>query len=264
MTLSVIIPNYNNEKFLNKCLDSVLSQSVKPDEIIIVDDCSSDSSKEIIDSFASSCDIIKPVFLDNNLGVSHARNIGIREAKGEYITTLDADDFYYNNKKLENEMKLVSQKGENTVAYSKIVYSDEQDNIIRYLDYPEKEYFQGNIYIPLLAGSITRTLMRDCVYSKKAAVEAGMYDENLSLFEDYDFLIKLSEKLNFYCTFEYGTAYRQKAYGLSHRSADELISAKNSIIKNHTESLNQQQIKMLKKEKLKKSFNRISYKLRGE
>lgn len=264
MLLSVIIPNYNNEKFLGKCIDSVLEQVLVPDEIIIVDDCSTDSSADIIREYEKKYSAVKPIFLEKNVGVSSARNIGIMQASSDYITTLDADDFYYNNKKLENEMRLISEKGKNSVAYSKIVYCDEHDSIIRYLDYPDKEYFQGDIYFSLLAERITRTLMRDCVYPKSVALEVGLYDEAISLFEDYDLLIRLSEKMSFYCTFEYGTAYRQKSYGLSHRSADELINSKRKIIKKYIDRLSQEQIKMLKSEKRKKFNDRIRFKLRGE
>ncbi len=99
MSLTVIIPNYNNEKYIGKCIKSVLSQSLLPDEIIIVDDCSTDSSKQIIKEFAENNARIKPFFLEENGGVSHARNYGIKRSEGEYITFLDADDYYCNKKK---------------------------------------------------------------------------------------------------------------------------------------------------------------------
>lgn len=262
MSLSVIIPNYNNGKYLAKCLDSVLLQTMLPDEIIVVDDCSTDSSADIIRDYEKKNSRVKPIILEKNVGVSAARNIGIMKATSEFVTTLDADDYYFNEKKLENEMSLIEEKGKDTVAYSRIVYCDENDSIIKYLDYPQKEYFQGNIFIPLLAQRITRTLMRDCVYSRTAAIEIGLYDEKLSLYEDYDFLIKLSKKLQFYCTFEYGTAYRQKSYGLSHRSKEELLTAKNGIIKNYTDMLTNEQLKMLRAEKRKKLSDRIMIKLK--
>lgn len=259
MLLSVIIPNFNNEKYIGKCIDSVLEQTLVPDEIIVVDDCSTDSSADIIREYEKKYNAVKPIFLDKNVGVSAARNIGLKSASSDFVTTLDADDFYYNNHKLENEMKLISEKGENTVAYSKIVYCDEQDSIIRYLNYPNKEYFQGDIYIHLLADRIKRTLMRDCVYSKKAATDAGLYNEELSLFEDYDFLIKLSQEHQFYCTFEYGTAYRQKSSGLSHRSPEELKSAKDKILNSYIPKLDGKQMKKLRQDKRLIFLDRLKY-----
>lgn len=237
MSLSVIIPNYNNEKFIAKCLDSVLSQTLQPDEIIVVDDCSKDNSAAIIKEYEKSHNHIKGIYLEKNGGVSHTRNTGILAATSEYITTLDGDDFYFNNQKLENEMNLLKKKGGNVLTYSKIVYCDEDDNIIRYLDYKKSEYFEGNIYIDLLSEKVRRTLMRDCMFPKQKIIEAGLYDEASCLFEDYDVLIRLAERLPFYCTFEYGTAYRQKAFGLSQKSDEEIRLAKTKSIEKNLEKL---------------------------
>lgn len=234
MRLSVVIPNYNNAKYLEKCLDSVLMQTRVPDEIVVVDDASTDASPEIIRCYAAEHANVIGVFLQKNEGVSHARNVGIQTASGEIITTLDADDFYFDPKKLENEMRLLEEKGGNAATYSKIVYCDETDAIIRYLDYPKRSYFQGNVFNALLMERITRTLMRDCCFPRKAALDAGLYDKSLCLFEDYDFLIRLAKLLPFYCTFEYGTAYRQKPGGLSARPPEECLAAKRAVIETYT------------------------------
>lgn len=226
MTLAVIIPNYNNAKYLPKCLNSVLSQTLKPNEIIVVDDCSTDNSANVIKEYEKKSNIIKGIFLDKNAGVSHARNTGILAAKSEFITTLDADDFYFSSRKLENEMKILEEHSGRAAVYSKLVYCDEDDNIIRYLDYEKSEYFEGNIYKALLKEQVRKTLMRDYCFPKETAINAGLYDESLCLFEDYDFLIRVAEYLPFYCTFEYGTAYRQKEGGLSHKSEKEVRNAK--------------------------------------
>lgn len=237
MSLSVIIPNYNNEKFIRKCLDSVLSQTLLPDEIIVVDDCSKDNSIAIIKEYEEKYPNVKAVCLEQNGGVSHARNTGILTATSEFVTTLDADDFYFNDQKLENEMNLLKEKGKNALTYSKIVYCDEDDNIIRYLDYKKSEYFEGNLFDALLKEKITKTLMRDCVFPRQTVMDIGLYDETSSLYEDYDLLIRLAQKIPFYCTFEYGTAYRQKNFGLSQRPKAECIKVKNSIIEKYISKL---------------------------
>ncbi len=237
MSLSVVIPNYNNEKFIRKCLDSVLSQTLQPTEIIVVDDCSKDNSVAIIKEYESKHPHIKGIYLEQNGGVSHARNTGILAATSEYVTTLDADDFYFNNQKLENEMNLLREKGGNVLTYSKIVYCDEEDNIIRYLNYKKSEYFEGNLFDSLLKEKITKTLMRDCCFPRKAVIDSGMYDEQSSLYEDYDLLIRLAKIIPFYCTYEYGTAYRQKNFGLSQRPIEECKKAKKIIIEKYFSEL---------------------------
>ena len=90
--ISVIIPIYNVEKYLTKCIESVINQTYKNLEIILVNDGSTDNSKEIIDKYSSIDSRIK-VINKKNGGLSDARNVGIELAKGEYITFLDSDDW---------------------------------------------------------------------------------------------------------------------------------------------------------------------------
>lgn len=89
--LSVIVPVYNVEKFINDCIDSILGQSYKNIELILVDDGSTDSSGEICDKYCSVDKRVK-VIHQNNKGCSAARNAGIANAKGNLIAFMDADD----------------------------------------------------------------------------------------------------------------------------------------------------------------------------
>ena len=105
---SVIIPVYNTEKYLNKCIKSVIDQKHNKTEIILIEDCSTDSSLKV-------CNFFKNNPLDNiirhkkNLGVSISRNDGILAAKGEYILFLDSDDWLYPGC-LRNIEKLIIKK----------------------------------------------------------------------------------------------------------------------------------------------------------
>lgn len=89
--ISVVIPVYNKAQFLPECLDSVLSQTYKDFEIVLVDDGSKDDSLSICQQYAESCPAIK-VFHQENSGASAARNLGIDVAKGKWCTFIDADD----------------------------------------------------------------------------------------------------------------------------------------------------------------------------
>ena len=91
-SFSVIIPVYNTEKYLHKCIDSVLKQTYKEYEIIIVNDGSTDSSAEILCSYEKSCSCIR-VVTQTNKGLGGARNTGIAMAKGDYLVFLDSDDY---------------------------------------------------------------------------------------------------------------------------------------------------------------------------
>ena len=90
--VSVIIPVYNTDKYLNRCLDSVVNQSYRKLEIIIVNDGSEDGCEKIINSYAIMDRRIKS-FLQSNKGAGTARNLGLNHARGEYILFLDSDDW---------------------------------------------------------------------------------------------------------------------------------------------------------------------------
>lgn len=91
--LSIIIPVYNVEEQLPSCLESVINQSFKDTEILVIDDASSDNSAEIVRKYAQKYKNIKPVFFDRNTGVGHIRNYGIELSKGRYIGFVDSDDW---------------------------------------------------------------------------------------------------------------------------------------------------------------------------
>lgn len=95
-TISIIIPIYNTEKYLRRCLDSIVAQTYKDFECIIVDDGSTDGSGKICDEYVAKDNRFK-VFHKKNGGVSSARNLGLDNAKGEYIAFCDADDYVKEN-----------------------------------------------------------------------------------------------------------------------------------------------------------------------
>ena len=130
-SLSVIIPNYNKANYIEQCLLSVERQSFLPDEIIVVDDCSTDNSREIIERLSKSFNNIKYLFLKKNGGVSRARNAGLNLAKSEYVTFIDSDDLYINNDKLFNEMNLIDKvNNKRAIAYSVTLTVDDNGNVI--------------------------------------------------------------------------------------------------------------------------------------
>ena len=89
--ISVIVPVYNVEMFLRRCIDSILAQTFTDFELLLIDDGSKDKSGEICDEYATK-DVRIRVFHKQNGGVSSARNVGLNHAIGEYICFCDADD----------------------------------------------------------------------------------------------------------------------------------------------------------------------------
>ena len=94
LLISVIVPVYNAENFLHRCIDSILSQSFQSFELLLIDDGSTDSSGVICDKYAQNDKRIR-VFHKSNGGVTSARSLGVDNAKGEWITFVDADDELY-------------------------------------------------------------------------------------------------------------------------------------------------------------------------
>ena len=91
--VSIIVPVYNVEKYLRKCLDSLVNQTLKDIEIIVVNDGSPDNSQDIINEYVKKYPKIIKSFIVKNGGQGSARNFAIKEAKGEYILYVDSDDY---------------------------------------------------------------------------------------------------------------------------------------------------------------------------
>lgn len=94
--VSIIVPVFNAERYIRRCIDSILMQSHKNIEIIAIDDGSIDNSGTILDEYSKSYSCVKAIHTKNH-GVGEARNIGIENASGEFISFVDSDDFVHPN-----------------------------------------------------------------------------------------------------------------------------------------------------------------------
>src|SRR5215472_6409032 len=103
--VSVIIPYYNREEFIDKAVQSALAQTLKPLEIIIVNDCSRKASRKYLDRYADVCTILD---LKVNVGLAGSRNAGIQAARGQFIALLDDDDIWL-PEKLELQRKYMEE-----------------------------------------------------------------------------------------------------------------------------------------------------------
>lgn len=120
--VSVIVPIYNVEMYLRGCLDSLINQTFKDFEVIMVDDGATDSSGLIADEYAKK-DSRFQVIHQENKGLSGARNTGLKLAKGQYISFLDSDDYFHPD--FLNLMTQVAQNEQTDVVYSKLCHTNE-------------------------------------------------------------------------------------------------------------------------------------------
>ena len=215
--LSIVIPNYNNSKYLDDCVGEILKQTYRPLEVLLVDDCSTDDSRRKIEEYTKAYPWIKGIFLKENGGVSHARNTGAAEALGEYITFLDADDYYINPEKLNNEMNLIlnmEKAGKKNIgAFSKLRAVDSKGEYL--WDYQTRKRFDRRILSRDFLSQKNIQLPRDYCLRRQLFLDTGGYTEGQNLYEDTEILLKISEKCEFVCTDETGSAYRITAQGLS-------------------------------------------------
>lgn len=120
--ITVIIPVYNGEEYIRKAIDSVLNQTYKEHELIVVDDCSTDGTSDILQEYSGRIRVIRH---DKNMGVGVARQTGIDAATGDYITFLDSDD-YLSEDFLEMNLMLAKQHDSDVVYTSFAVYYPDQ------------------------------------------------------------------------------------------------------------------------------------------
>lgn len=140
--VSIIMPMYNAEEFIKDSIHSVLKQSYSNWELLIIDDCSTDRSKQIVFEYIKKSKKIKYLKHKNNLGVSEARNTGIKNSRGRFIAFLDTDDIW-TPKKLEKQIKFMRDNNY-IFTYTSYYIVDENNNKTgKDLKAPEKLNFEN-------------------------------------------------------------------------------------------------------------------------
>ena len=141
--VSVLVAVYNAEKYLSKCLDSLISQTYKNIEIICIDDCSKDSSAKILNKYASSDNRIKILTLAKNSGQANARNEGLKIASGEYITMLDSDDWFADDS-IEKAVEAIESVPDADVSVFRLMQCyEETGKIVEYENKTDKKCMSG-------------------------------------------------------------------------------------------------------------------------
>ena len=197
--LSIIIPVYNAEKYLNKCIDSILNQSFKDFELLLIDDGSKDLSGKICDKYAEVDERVK-VFHIQNGGPAKARNLGIKYATGIYIEFVDADDELI-PEALENLYILTKNNPDIIIADSQIITADEKvKNII---SIENNDQINVEEYLKNLNTVRKATLLHyiwNKWYKRKLICENRIiFDENERLGEDFLFNCEIIDKADCVC-----------------------------------------------------------------
>ena len=189
--ISIIIPCFNAEKTLEKCLESVVQQSYANLEIIIIDDGSTDETSLIYNKFQSNDERIL-VLKQQNSGVSKARNTGVKAATGDYICFVDSDDWAELNYCSELYSLLVGENADISIVEAS--YEDENGNVLCNKPTSEEKIFDGNRALVLLLEDQEIQSHPWGKLFKADLLKNVHFPENLKCFEDYSTLFKIFNK----------------------------------------------------------------------
>jgi len=224
--VSVIIPTYNQANFIDKAIKSVLKQTYQDFEIIVIDDGSTDNTEEIIRCFKDKrVKYIKKY--KKNRGISVARNIGIKVARGKYVALLDSDDEWL-PEKLDKQIKILQDGSpELGAVYSNLCYIDENGKNTNKLRNPKKE---GYIYEDLLGknhvGAPSTLLIR-----KECFHQVGLFDDLLNAQQDWDMWIRIAKYYRFALIKIPLVKYRLHSNQLSKNLGVKIITANRILVK---------------------------------
>ena len=185
--VSVIVPVYNVEVYLPKCLDSLVNQTLKEIEIIVVNDGSPDNSQKIIDKYAKKYKSIK-AYKKENGGLSDARNYGIKKATGEYIAFIDSDDYVTTD--MYEEMYNKAKAGNFDMVVCDLNYVFENSDVIKRA-YSNVKHDTTNIKQAML--NIYPAAWNK-IYKRKL-FESGIEFKKGVWFEDVEFIYRLLPKI---------------------------------------------------------------------
>lgn len=205
--VSVVIPAYNAAHLLRRCVDSVLCQTEPVSEIIIVDDGSVDDTAKVVASLPGPIRLLR----QRNLGVSVARNTGIREARSTWIAFLDADDRWLSNK-IERQMQCAVENTDADVIYSDAeVESESGASAGTFLT--GKGPAVGWVFDRLLNSCFV--LPSTVLIKRDTLVRAGMFDERLCRAEDYELWLRIAANHRFAMVPDCLTIYQRQPQSVS-------------------------------------------------
>jgi len=182
--ISVILPTYNRKHTLQRSIGSILNQTYRPSEIIIIDDGSSDGSSELIESDYPNIRLIK----QSNSGVSSARNKGIKNSKGQWIALMDSDDEWLPDK-LEKQVQALKEYSEYLFCHTNEIWIRRG---VRVNQGKKHQKYGGYIFDKCL--DICRISPSSSLFHKSILEDAGLFDESLRVCEDYDLWLRITAK----------------------------------------------------------------------
>lgn len=219
--VSIIMPVYNGERFLKKSIESVLGQTFTDWELWFVDDCSSDSSPQIMDEYAAMDSRIHVIHNLQNQKLPRALNIGFEYASGEYWTWT-SDDNIYESQAIENMVEYLDTHQNIGLVYTDMYFIDESEKILSEFKAPVDETC---LLDDILGGCF--------MYRAECARTVGEYADDLFLGEDYDYCLRLRQVTQAARIPKFLYLYRYHSASLTLARHAECIRALNKVQLKH-------------------------------
>lgn len=216
MRFSVIVPVYNVEKYLAQCVESVLFQSYRDFELILVDDGSTDASGKICDDFAVFDRRVRVIHKMNG-GLSDARNTGIKAATGDYLLFLDSDDFWQTERVMGSICHMLDRTGVAVVQFGHEVFLHKENTIVKGLPRNYSIYNGENIdemlWNLVYKGGLAISACSMAI-SRRFVVDNDLFFKKNLKTEDLEWAIRLFISApTLVCSDEYFYAYRKQHAG---------------------------------------------------
>ena len=199
--VSAIITTHNRKELLKRAIESVLSQTFKDMECIVVDDASTDGTRELCKSYP-----IQYIYIpkEESKGGNYARNLGIKASSGNYCAFLDDDDYWF-PEKIEKQVALIEEK------QCELVYCGRKSEYI----YPNSTIYKDILPDSRLCGDMHKLILLHicCTTStilvlRKALIDVNFFDESLKFWQEYELTIRLAQRQPFYFVNEALCVYR--------------------------------------------------------
>lgn len=234
MKISIIIPVYNSEKYIKECVDSILRQTYKNIEVLLIDDESQDDSAKICDEFAKK-DSRVFVYHKKNGGTADSRNYGLERVTGDYTTFVDNDDYWASDNALEEIVEQLRETKADALLFDVMEYWENKDKFVRFSARCQREKIAFHERSEALTEIISKGLLYRAVWAKVVRTQLirdnNLYFEKGIRNEDTEWTAKLLMCAQSYDWFEKvfyvyrkGTGVAQTDRKVSSKEVEDLIN----------------------------------------
>ncbi len=251
--VSAIVPLFNGEQFISQALESLLSQTQPIDEIIIIDDKSTDRGLQKVQKLADSNEKVKLLRNPCNKGSSQCRNLGIEESSGDYVLFLDQDDYLAPSFIDETSNHLCQYKGKEIAGFHTSYFIvDEKGEITAETSYKEiqPEEFLGYQFVRNRILSNSGTVVKKSVFE-----QTGLYDESLKFSQDWDLWLRIGKHGTF--------SYHKKPLTYIRRHANNTSKTIDGFLNDEKRILKKYKLEFIRKtifqRKLSRHDNEVSF-----